>query len=107
MALLEWARATTAEQAPLLAQDIVRYGVASNSFQVALCLTLTVIGVVIVWRFVRRDEGYNPGQEIIAFISGVVAFFAGLGVIVNGNYLLMAITAPRLYVLHVLSTLGN
>lgn len=100
------------EQAPLLAQEIIRYGIVSN----ALFLLSTIIGILVFsilsYRFnMHKDAwpktayGHDIGpQGIIGLITGVITCIFILIFLIDGighmlPDLIKAIFTPRLYLL--------
>jgi FtsH-binding integral membrane protein len=106
--LSEWLQATeafVAEQAPLVAQEIVRWGMYKAILLMVLCAVLLAL-VVISTLMMRRlfdDEGDKNGATQFGMIIGTcVAGFTLAPGIYNLCYVL---TAPRLYILEQISKL--
>ena len=97
------------EQAPLLAEEIVRYGVVVHTFWVVACLLLLSATAIMVVYVVRRAEKMKDDEQSsveAAFFFGLL--FALLGSVVlcvNVSALVQVLVAPRLYILSELKQL--
>lgn len=114
--LLDWARSgadIAKEQVPALAQEIVRWGVASEAFHTALAV-LTLLGALVlvrrVWLHASAWVETDTFPSVAAFalhicgvvvctVSGLVSLFQ------HAPVLLMAMYAPRLYIIQYLAAL--
>lgn len=114
--LLEWAKAGKefmAEQAPLLAQEIVRWGFASAVLSMLLGIAIFAAG----WMARRYILARQPGSGArdvwtdVAFANFAAVILPIVGSIVGGCIFFRAVhdgaqiwMAPRMYLIHYLST---
>ncbi|KKN72108.1 hypothetical protein LCGC14_0413940 [marine sediment metagenome] len=114
--VLDWAEATesfTVEQAPLLAQEIVRYGILNNLLQLAFFLIVPSIMISLSYRFGTSKDVWQTDptpKGIACIISGVFGcFFSVIGLVVCSKdavpNLCKALVAPRLYIIEQISRL--
>ncbi len=114
--VLDWAEATenfTIEQAPLLAQEIVRYGILNNSLQLAFFLVIPPVAIYLSYRFGTSKDAWKEdptpkGTACIVF--GSIGFiFTAIGLVVCSKNvvpnLCKALVAPRLYIIEQVSKL--
>ena len=106
--VLDWIEATesfTTEQAPLLAQEIVRYGILNNSLQLGFFILVPSLLLYLSYSFaVHKDtwkDEFTP-RSVACIIFGVGGFFVGvvgaLECSINAvPKLCNALVAPRLY----------
>lgn len=98
------------EQAPLLAQEIVTYGILANAVSVCLGAVVLTTGSVLVLRLLKHGKQWEGNDKEGTIIGHV---FGGIGCVVIGSTItfgslfpmLQAIVAPRLYVIKYLSEL--
>lgn len=98
------------EQAPLLAQEVVRYGVWVNgSFSIGSAfLSILVLGIWVLYARSRvKNDDWDTNPEI--FISAMLSMFIFVPSIVCfsvtvGSFL-KALIAPRLYLLETIGSL--
>lgn len=107
---LEYAKTTenfVAEQSPLIAQEIIKWGIYYNLFCAILLLVLViVIGFIFYKLFPRVKKGFEDEDVFIALGGGLLGF--GL-IIINvvfifdiffyGKTFMMAVLTPRLYLI--------
>lgn len=107
------------EQAPLLIQEIVRWGIFKSVLYISLSLVLFIIGILLVYRgyFSKKSHkdwetilpsgpSLEQGTRIIETVVGcVVTFVTFITMWVDIFSLVFVLTAPRLYVLQTLSDL--
>lgn len=114
--LNEWMRQTqdfAVEQAPLLAQEIVRYGIFANAIDTLIWGSITG-GFAFLgcwcWRWLYRqwkeEAGFLDDTHSGAMFGGViftvVSLFCLSFTVPNFKYMLKAIFAPRYYILDIL-----
>jgi len=98
------------EQAPLLAEEIVRYGVVVHTFRIVTCLLLlaatAVVAVYVLRRAKKLDEaGKNVAEVLVGTFGGGLALTLAVVAVVNAATLVQVIVAPRLYILSELKNL--
>jgi len=86
------------EQAPLLVQEMINYGIGSNIFRLIMAIVILGVGF---WGFTNnsRDNKLNF-DEVGLVVTGVLGF--GLGSImflISSSTLMQIFLAPRLYIL--------
>ena len=110
MAWLAELKGGVCEQAPLLAGEIVRYGVAVHTFWIVTCLLLLAATAVIAAYVVRctkkmdKDEG-ESAKALVAVFGGAFGLILAVVAVVNAAALIQVIAAPRLYILSELKQL--
>lgn len=107
--VLAWLDATEGfaiEQAPLLAQEIVRYGIFYNAAMLLIPLVLAVLFGGLSYRAGTAKGTWEEGspKAVICVICGVFAGFMALVLIIVGlgkhlPAFFKATLAPRLYIL--------
>jgi hypothetical protein len=111
--VLNWLKSTgdlVAEQAPLLAKEIWRYGLYGMLLGMAIGLVALVVAIrTLIYMWGRVDE-WNRNNEDGKIFVGVLTIvgFGVLGIIsmiANASNLLLILCAPRLYVLQQLKDL--
>ena len=108
--LLKWMKGLgefTQEQAPLLAQEIVRYGIWANLIgliiSISICAVL-VYGAITLWG--AGDPGWRDEKRPLSIIlTFFVAIIIPTSLTTHLPPLLMSVFAPRLYVIEQLSKL--
>jgi len=98
------------EQAPLLAEEIVRYGVVVHTLCIVTCLLLlaaTAVVAVYVLRCTKTMD--DPDRDVVKSLVGAFGGAFGLTLavvaVVNAATLVQVIVAPRLYILSELKNL--
>jgi hypothetical protein len=98
-----------AEQAPLLIQEIVNYGLAYNGF---LAVLWGVIGVCLAYssyrlvKYAQTCDSYNDeGPAIAGVFLGCIGAGSLIGCICESLVVLKIVFAPRLYLLEELGRL--
>lgn len=86
------------EQAPLLCQEIVEYGTIIHGLGVFGGVAMFVVGLILMIGCIKRVEsnevwGVGIGAGAIGMVLGGMMF------VINISQFLMAVFAPRLYVL--------
>lgn len=118
LAYLESTEGFVAEQAPMLAQEIVRYGIWSNGIVAFTTLGIVVAYILVTRKFIPRamqmvkDE---KEEEIIPFVlmlgfmvfGGIASSFLLYNGIGSMNLAMKAIIAPRYYLLEVIGNIVN
>lgn len=116
--LSEWLQATevfVAEQAPLVAQEIIQWGIVKASLTIAFGVLATALTIVCAsvlckqWRRERTDSTLDDtalllgGTKVVAaaVLCTVSVPIIGIGI----TSLCYVLTAPRLYILEQLSKL--
>lgn len=114
--VLEYLEATegfAAEQAPLLAQEIVRYGILNSSLQIAFFAVTAPVLLYMAYRFGTSKGAWDADSSVkgVACIVlggfGVVLALVGL-IICSAEAvpnLCKALIAPRLYIIEQISNL--
>jgi len=115
--VMEWARATgnfVAEQTPLLAEEVIRWGIIENSLNAILGLLLLSFFGSLVYLAFKLTKGEKVDFETrlaVRIVASVVGFFAMLIPLdLFKTHLLLALqawSAPRLYLMEYLSKLLN
>jgi hypothetical protein len=100
------------EQAPLVAQEIIKWGIIGNIYELSAWIIVLVVSIitmryVIIYIKANCDE---TGKEPFIFLSGILAFVAVvggfmsvLGVFCCVNNLFFIYSAPRLYLIQTIS----
>lgn len=106
------AEAFTVEQVPLLAQEIITYGIASNTACVIAGSVALWVGMFLGKRGVAENKKpYHEQNEpviILGIMGGTGLALGGLCVIaLSVGDLIKAIFAPRLYLIDYVSNLLN
>lgn len=104
---LEATEGFAVEQAPLLAQEIVRYGILNNSLKLAFFLIVPSLVIYLSYRFgVHKDTWQNEptSRAIACILFGVLGFIlTSTGLIICFKDavpdLCKALVAPRLYII--------
>jgi hypothetical protein len=115
----KWAESTkdfVSEQAPLVVQEVIRWGIAQNIFWTLLFAILMIL-VTITWLYIRKswkwDTSVGDGRDwfpVGFFLNGICVLinFVMFTFLSSAVYNLVYIwVAPRLYVLDQLATLLN
>lgn len=110
--LLQWAQSTqefVLAQAPLIVQEAIRFGRASETWDVAAGAVSLAIGLVLVFRSMipfmsdANEARYVTGHSVLLTIrtfGGIAMSFIGLmAVLTNISPLLKVWFAPRIYLL--------
>ena len=108
--VLEYLEATegfAAEQAPLLAQEIVRYGILNNSLQIAFFVVTVPVLLYMAYRFGTGKDVWQHDMTVKAVLciafgaTGFITLAVGLGVCSSDAIpnLCKALVAPRLYII--------
>ena len=111
---LETGKDFVLEQAPLVVQEVLAWGVASATFFVILNLVLFLLGLCLtrmlylkMWFFEKNIEDSGP-EVIFIFVGNIVALLVPFINICIYTYQLTYISyAPRLYILQQISKLLN
>ena len=114
---MEWvkqAKDFAVEQAPLLAREVVRYGIVANGAAVIAGVLLLIFGVL-AWRTTGKNwEKWAPKEkwddptpkQVFGLTFTVVGICSGIPMIMACGFpLLKAIYAPRVYLLDKLTAL--
>jgi len=104
--LLDWAKSAgdfVAGQVPLVAQEIIHFGIASYAF---FCV-LAVVGIVYgLWALPKVAKQTDPYIELLLETSGLASVMFGVVALLRCGYMLLMVTfAPRLYLIEYLSNL--
>lgn len=97
--ILEWAEAGetfVVEQAPLVVQEMIAWGVMRGSLGIALGVFLMVAGLLIAFLIERRGDQPDRILHLMSALPGLMGFFIAVSSIGN---LMKVLTAPRLYVI--------
>lgn len=113
--VLRWAEATegfAVEQAPLLAQEIVRYGIISNAVAIVIALLIALPPVIISWRCGVGNDVWKSeptSRAVACIVFGLFGFVASIHMLATASNsipsLIKASLAPRLYILEQISGL--
>jgi len=107
--LIEFIKAGTevvGEQAPLVAQEIVMYGRASNTlYVIGSLIVLFAWYKALVWAW--NDETSSNWEAPVTIFGVVIIVFALLGFCASISSAIMAWFAPRLYVLDTIKDFIN
>jgi hypothetical protein len=98
-----------AEQAPLLIQEVINYGLAYNGFLTVLWLVLGSAAIytsVRLIKYANTKEAYNDeGPAILGVFFGVFGVGSIIGFLCEVAIVLKIVFAPRLYLLEELGRL--
>lgn len=101
--LLEWLKDGSVfvkDQAPLICQEIVRFGQAQYALFCALGVFLTLISIAMLLFAHKKLKRPWPDDFVLTSIFSIIGIIGGIVVITcNLYYLLMTIYAPRLYLI--------
>lgn len=100
------------EQAPLYVQELINYGIWISIFEMILCVLGVIggtIGLVKIVKYVNNEEEYDAdatGIVVFGFRALVVfIIFCIIAFCIDGENLIQAIVAPRVYVVEKLLTI--
>lgn len=100
------------EQAPLYVQELISYGIWISIFEMILCVLGAIggtIGLVKLVKYVNNEEGYDAdvaGIIAIGFMALVVLIiFCIVAFCIDGETLIQATVAPRVYVVEKLMSI--
>lgn len=100
------------EQAPLYVQELISYGIWVSIFEMILCVLGVIggtIGLVKLVNYVNNEEEYDAdaaGIIAIGFMALVVLIiFCIVAFCVDGENLIQATVAPRVYVVEKLMSI--
>lgn len=101
------------EQAPLVVNEIVMWGIGKYSFSVLLGLIFLVISFFSIRSAVNnkqvyfdQDNGDIPTKRFFILLSGIISFIPGvLLFLINIYHLIFVLCAPRLYVIKTIADL--
>lgn len=115
LSYLEATEGFTVEQAPLLAQEIVRYGIWFNGIFTAFFLVVTPLLVWLSYRWgtsggAWKDTGKWEKSEALCLMSGIPGVMGSIVIVmwILPNCmpdLLKAAIAPRLYIIEQIGSL--
>ena len=100
------------EQAPLYVQELISYGIWISIFEMILCVLGVIggtIGLVKLIKYVNCEEGYDTdaaGIIAMGFMALVVLIvFCVVAFCIDGENLIQATVAPRVYVVEKLMSI--
>jgi uncharacterized membrane protein YoaK (UPF0700 family) len=98
------------EQAPLLVQEILHYGLAHNSVLMVLCFIFLAVAGYLCYKCFKRaaecSEVYEAeAPAMIGSVIAIIGLGATAGFIVNLMCVLKIVFAPRLYLIEELRRL--
>ena len=108
--VLSWvkeAKELMVEQAPLLAQEIISYGITANILAIGLAALATGGAIMCTWLLCKHGEKWWEEDNVRIVPCGVVIFFGFLlgtpHLFIHIFILVKVLVSPRLYVLEKLS----
>lgn len=106
LAWMEQGKDFATEQAPLLAQEIIRYEIFLSLFLGGLMLVALLASCWMAWQIKKRwKEVYDNDLEPLLFVPAVIGGASFFSVVVNTAHLIRAIIAPRLVIIDALKDL--
>lgn len=100
------------EQAPLYVQELISYGIWVSIFEMILCVLGAIggtIGLVKLIKYANNEEGYDADMTgLIAFgfmVLVVLIVFCIVAFCIDGENLIQATVAPRVYVVEKLMSI--
>lgn len=96
------------EQAPLLAQEIVRYGIWNNTIEIVFWVSLIIIANIVaakLWKLPPTKDTREPLGQICSIFFRIGSGIALIPLGVSALVLCKVLVAPRLYIIERISNL--
>jgi hypothetical protein len=108
-----------AEQAPLVVQELIMWGIASSAFSAAMAAVLSIVFYLTAKKCYRlisaeNEKQYSDRNEAVQVVSVITGVISGIGIPITALItitslydMVYVIVAPRLYVLEYASKIIN